>query len=129
MKPSNKLRLKALRLSSPDYMKKVWLLLSGILFLVLAVVFLMMPLSGKEKAMMIIGLAVFMTLLMAAAFLIIGRVSKMLLSGLRIPEQVSQNRLSRDQLMQDALNIGAGVPWTAEIHPDEGWKDVTWKWK
>ena len=75
MKPSNKLRLKALRLSSPDYMKKVWLLLSGILFPVLAVVFLMMPLPGKVKAMMIIDLAVFMTLLMAAAFLIIGRVS------------------------------------------------------
>ena len=66
MKPSNKLRLKALRLSSPNYMKKVWLLLSGILFLVLAVVFLMMPLLGKVKAMMIIGLAVFMTMLMAA---------------------------------------------------------------
>ena len=129
MKPSNKLRLKALRFSSPNYMKKVWLLLSCILFPVLAVVFLMIPLPGKVKAMMIIDLAVFMTLLTVAAFLIIGKVSKMLISGLKIPEQVSQNRLSRDQLMQDALNIGAGVPWTAEIHPDEGWIDVTWKWK
>ena len=110
--------------------KKAWAYtMSGIAVLMLLII-LITPMDSRTKTIMLLATIGFLILLGGMAFLITKLVVKVMQKGIIIPEPIETNRISFHELYSEALKINdSDLPWFVEPHEEEGWIDVTWKWK
>ena len=110
--------------------KKAWAYtMSGIAVLMLLII-LITPMDSRTKTIMLLATIGFLILLGGMAFLITKLIVKVMQKGVIIPEPIETNRISFHELCSEALKINdSDLPWLVEPHEEEGWIDVTWKWK
>ena len=129
MYPSEKKRNAALKISSYELIKKIWIIAIIALTVILVPIGLVLPIEPNEKLIFIISVVVFMAFLAGMAFLIMSLVKKLLVKGIEYYEPNIRNRIPFHELCREAMKLNDETIWLVEPHENEGWIDVTWKWK
>lgn len=129
MYPSEEKRNSALKWSSYKFAKKLWIILMVVLVPLSFLLPILLPLLPQEKLIFAAAVAAFWLFLGGMAFGIMAIIKKVLMNGLEEYEPIVENRVSIKTLCEEAMRLNEETSWQVEPHVNEGWIDVTWKWK
>ena len=113
-----------------NLIRKMWIGV-GILILLVCVLFGLFMFGISVEGMKFIGLSVvFVICFVSLSFFIISAAANKVSDGIVLCEPVIENRISKKELFREAEKInGMNTPWMVDVYEQEGWIDVTWRWK
>lgn len=129
MYPSEKRRNMALRWSSYKFAQRMWIIMLIAFLLLTTCIAIFVPRLPEERFIFIAASFAFCLFLGLMAFGILALTKILLTKGIEEYEPVSGLQISIDALCEEALLLNEETDWQVEAHKDEGWIDVTWKWK